>query len=502
MTNWNEDNFLERLMPHLRHHGGSKKRTCPDSTTISAFMENRLRRSDQDAIANHLSQCPECAELHDRLVSFVKATAGAQDSEWENAEKRLAMWMSGFLETQAHARQSAARSDVAPAERFTEKRQQWSWKPQVALATSSESDATRAKGSAKRWDWWSWNLQLALSATAAILLVAGAVFLREPGLWEPALRELAPLRQTPIKQLTQSDISAAAPGALPPAAARAEARSYRAMRTPLYARTPYQGRSSVGQHPATGPSGDLGNQETRPQNSMQPANQAAPTTAPTESQTQVAQALDPPTSSGTGLQRAPAVALMTPSGGQRAAPIPAPNPRGGRVTETQPPSTTVEASAAIRGMKTVLGPSAKRGTTGIGAVWAPMLGAPPTVYQIEADTRLWIKLDTFSRQSDGSFTFQGSLLEPVIAGSAVLNQGTRIVGSGTVSEGKTILFITQIVVGNDRYNLKDTTGEPNLESPGTGPAVEFDAGRVLEMFLGLTSVYQMSHEATAPQPQR
>jgi len=115
----------------------------------------------------------------------------------------------------------------------------------------------------------------------------------------------------------------------------------------------------------------------------------------------------------------------------------------------------------------------------------------PAIYRIAADTRLWIKLNTINRQPDGNFTFQGSLLEPVTeTGGALLGRGAEIIGSGIVSQGKTSLVVAQIVVGGDRYSLKGASGVANAQGPGAGPAVEFEAGKILEMFVASPSIYE------------
>ncbi|MFZ0794849.1 MAG: hypothetical protein WAM65_13835, partial [Candidatus Korobacteraceae bacterium] len=172
MTTLNEHNFLERLMPHLQQRNGLERQTCPDSMTLAAFMENQLGASDRDAIAMHLTQCSACAELHDRLVGFSKATAAAQDPEWENTEKRLAIWMSGFLDAHASARRSA---DRAPA-----------------------------GNSAKERNWWrSVKFQWALSGVAVLALIAGAAFLLKPALsWHKEQPQIATQKNRAVETPT------------------------------------------------------------------------------------------------------------------------------------------------------------------------------------------------------------------------------------------------------------------------------------------------------------
>ncbi len=159
-------------MPHLQQRNGLERQTCPDSMTLAAFMENQLGASDRDAIAMHLTQCSACAELHDRLVGFSKATAAAQDPEWENTEKRLAIWMSGFLDAHASARRSA---DRAPA-----------------------------GNSAKERNWWrSVKFQWALSGVAVLALTAGAAFLLKPALsWHKEQPQIATQKNRAVETPT------------------------------------------------------------------------------------------------------------------------------------------------------------------------------------------------------------------------------------------------------------------------------------------------------------
>ena len=98
---WTEDNFLERLMPHLRRENGVQIGPCPDSELLSAFMDGQVSPVVRDSIASHLTQCQKCHEVCERLGQFAKASVPAQDEEWINAEKRLDNWMSGFLLTQS-----------------------------------------------------------------------------------------------------------------------------------------------------------------------------------------------------------------------------------------------------------------------------------------------------------------------------------------------------------------------------------------------------------------
>jgi hypothetical protein len=498
MTTWNEHNFLERLMPHLQHGDGSKRQTCPDSTTLSAFMENQLGGADRDAIAAHLAQCSECAELHDRLVSFAKATVVARDSEWENTEKRLAIWMSGFLDAHLTARQSA--------------------------------DRTPAENSAKRWNWWhSWKFQWALSAVAALALVAGAALLLKPTLpWPTKEKQVAVQANLPAENPTTLPTGQTKTETAPEKAAATQQlgpiESSTAGREPPAMTAEAQQARSI--HNLAGQG--ISNESSRRQ-PEQAMNSRATSSAGTVSQHEesaIARAETPPSAPpnvtalatrGPALATAPPVSAnsrttssqQTPSVQLATEPLAAPGSSTGPLASAQPRSlpagTTPSGSAAVH----------------------------PASYRIEANTRLWIKVNSVNRQPDGSYTFRGALLEPVKqAGVVLLDQGSEIIGSGTVSQGKTSLLIAELVVGGTHYKLKNasssvnapaasagsvrkssgaaggfvsgsagkrSSGARNALPPGTsGPAVEFDAGRVLETFLASDSVYEKAPVGTGP----
>ena len=108
----------------------------------------------------------------------------------------------------------------------------------------------------------------------------------------------------------------------------------------------------------------------------------------------------------------------------------------------------------------------------------------------ETGTRVWIRLNSVNRQPDGSFTFKGSLHLPVQeANGLLLDRGTEINGSGTVSGGETSVFITDFVLHGTRYTLKGASGTGRA-APGVGKAIEFNGGQILEMWFSSDSIYE------------
>ena len=176
MTSWREDNFLERLMPHLRQKTDATREPCPAPELLCAFAEDRLDAPSRDALATHLGRCPACAELHRRLLSFGTTHVPVQESEWRNAEKRLGNWMNAFL----HAQATHARLD-AEAERI---------------------------GTARGWgrEWVSsWKIQWGVSVAAGLVLMAATVFFLRPGLRVPREGQSRAERAQPANQLAGTE---------------------------------------------------------------------------------------------------------------------------------------------------------------------------------------------------------------------------------------------------------------------------------------------------------
>ena len=466
MTALNEHNFLERLMPHLQQRNGPKRQACPDSTALSAFTENRLGGSERDAVATHLTQCSSCAELHDRLVGFSKATTAAQDPEWENTEKRLAIWMGGFLDAHASARESA--------------------------------DRTRAASSAKEWGWWpSWKFQWALSGIAALALIAGATFLLKSKLpWRAEEQQAAaqksrpgetpttqPAAETKVVASAEKAVTGdqAGPGGQPAAVASKTSDGTAGARRNILDSGERKIPLEVGEQKSELAGTPPASPQAEPQPHSEPSQVAHADIPADRPATQAA----PPASHGPTSGPATRATGATASG------------KPSVELATQPVAGTQSASGIQQGQTTAASSApAKGGAHSAANAMARPAMVHPSIYRFAADTRLWIKLDAVNRQSDGSFTFQGSLLEPVTeAGGALLRRGTQVVGSGTLNQGKTSLVVGQIVIGADRYNLKGASGGTNAPGPGAGPAVEFEAGKVLEMFLDSTSVYEKTPQA-------
>ena len=60
MSNWNEDNFLEKLTPRLRQELTAGQIACPDTTTLCSIADGDLRDREHRALTDHLAECPDC----------------------------------------------------------------------------------------------------------------------------------------------------------------------------------------------------------------------------------------------------------------------------------------------------------------------------------------------------------------------------------------------------------------------------------------------------------
>lgn len=111
--------------------------------------------------------------------------------------------------------------------------------------------------------------------------------------------------------------------------------------------------------------------------------------------------------------------------------------------------------------------------------------------QFEAGARVFVHVVSISRQPDGGFTFRGTLLQPIaLAGAASLDQGTELAGTGTVNGGHVTVLVTGFTVRGENYRLQAASGAN--KRAGSGPAIELDPGKVLEMWFASASVYGKS----------
>jgi hypothetical protein len=95
MNGWNEDNFLEKMMPLVeKSYGGAAD--CPTVEILGAAADGSAPDAVRAAVSNHTAHCVRCADLLARLSEFHHGTA-ATESEWRDTQKRLDARMRDFL---------------------------------------------------------------------------------------------------------------------------------------------------------------------------------------------------------------------------------------------------------------------------------------------------------------------------------------------------------------------------------------------------------------------
>lgn len=152
------------------------------------------------------------------------------------------------------------------------------------------------------------------------------------------------------------------------------------------------------------------------------------------------------------------------------------------------PSGPAAASAAPHSSRPEL--SAQAGTR------IPKTAEHPELLRLHAGTQLWIRMVSISRQSDGGFTFRGTLLQPVSdAGGALLEHGTKVAGSGSVKEEVTTVSVRGLLVRGVPYALQSVTGTVSEQTPGAGKAVQFSKGQILQMWISSETVYEKAPDA-------
>lgn len=148
---WNEDNFLERLAPQLRREGAAEQGHCPDAATLCAVMEGEAPDTARKTVAEHVAQCPACADLQRRLAVFDQEGPPEPEAVWKETRNRLDHWLEKFLRSEAA---------LGAAQRAKPFGGTLSW----------ENISSRFS---------SWKVQWALGVAVVLVFIAGAVLLKE-----------------------------------------------------------------------------------------------------------------------------------------------------------------------------------------------------------------------------------------------------------------------------------------------------------------------------------
>jgi hypothetical protein len=411
MNRWSEANFLERLLSPSPQQNIDKKNPCPDSELLAAFSENRVDGFVSGAVAAHLIQCPDCAELHHRLLNLAKADLQADPAEWQNAEKRLDNWMNAYLQARPG---------------------QTDFEPQAEEAVS-----TANTGSVKNSH--SWRIRWALAAVAALALVAISFFFLHrsfPSHSEPNIA-MQPSSNSAIPALPAA--SQQPPQPAPESSSNLEPASPEEEMAPKNHNSTTKPKSHAA--PAVVASSDQ--KASRREIPLEPSpNASNPEAASLE--TPATESADRNTS-----------ALAEPPVGPAAPPSPSRNSSSDAI---QPSKTSMNVGKGFV-------PVAKS---------APLPAADlPVLISLEYSTSMWIQLSSDTPPADGTFRFRGALLKPVDLPPGVpFDAKTRVDGLGAVSDGRISLLIKEFFFRGARYKLKSGRGAARVEPFNGGRTLE------------------------------
>ncbi len=420
MSDWREDNFLERLANGLP--AGAEKKLCAEAEILCASADSAGTRTISGELRQHLERCPACSDLHRRLALFDQSSSLDLDSQAMEAERRLDSWMKGFL---------ASRSLNSEAPPFV-------LAPRVLSYPSIP----------KRLRFW--NMQWALAAAAVIFVALGVVYIR------------------------RSIIATA------PTTEMARATSSQPLPTPANpVRLPEPVSAGQGTPQAIAPTKSEGPKPTKVASSAK--------TGPTpSSRPELASAPE----------QTPQIIAQTAPLSAAERPVTAADSSGSTwSTPVHPSIPPARASLSPRGLATT-----KQGAPGVASPSGAKLAGPPSI-RLDAGTRVWISFETTTDQVNGHFQFTGKLLLPVSNSNVPqLKKGTPVTGSGTVSGEQTSLQVVEFELHGVRYRLRMDPRAGALPA-GSGKVVEFQNGKVAELWLDSSATYDVIAVQSA-QPQR
>lgn len=147
MSEWREDNFLEKLT-----HGSSQAngRACPHIEEFCAVATSSTASPPSAEFLDHLDQCPVCSELLNRVALFDQPNGLEVNSASPEMEQRLDCWLKGFLAAQT-------------------------LRPQVPEVVATPKVIALPLVQKARPIW---RMQWALAAAAMIVLAVGAIYIR------------------------------------------------------------------------------------------------------------------------------------------------------------------------------------------------------------------------------------------------------------------------------------------------------------------------------------
>jgi hypothetical protein len=391
-----------------------QKNPCPDSELLAAFSENQVDRFVSGAIAAHLLQCADCAELHHRLLDLAKADPQGDSPEWRSAEKRLDNWMSTYLRTHPSRMESAAQTEQP-----------------VSLATTRTG-----------WKLSSWKMRWALGAVATLAVVIAVFFLSRTFASRARLSEVARQPATPS---SAPDPSASSPEKREPAVENSA-------------------QIAVAQ-PEEGAPAKVSDSVPKPRSHaashLSSAAQAAvvrkePLDSPSDALNSPAMPSKTSETESAGYTNP----VAEPSASSSAA-TPVNNDSSSGVTGSQTAPASNSSVHASRGFL----PVAK-------SITAPAASLP-SVISLEYSTSMWVQLNSDNAPEDGTFRFRGTLLKPVeLPASVPFDTKTRLDGLGSVNDGRISLVIQEFFFRGARYKLKSGSGMARVEPFNGGRTLE------------------------------
>src|ERR1700740_2078219 len=99
MSDWREDNFLEKLAHSSPKHSGIS--LCSEAESLCANADSEEIGPISGKLGQHIEHCPVCSDLHRRLVQFDQANDHDVDFVAIEAEKRLDSWLKGLLSSRS-----------------------------------------------------------------------------------------------------------------------------------------------------------------------------------------------------------------------------------------------------------------------------------------------------------------------------------------------------------------------------------------------------------------
>ncbi len=426
MSDWREDNFLERLTHSSPIPAGLG--LCPEAEALHARASSEGIEAVADRLSQHIVGCPLCSDLYRRLEMFDQAGDLEADLSVIEVEKRLDSWLKGFLSSQSLSPQTES------------------------LPSAAAPKTTPLPFHPKRSLFW--QLQWGLAAAAILVITFGVVYFRRSIIAStpaPMVARVAPAQPPPAPSEPQ-----ASPKPVPPDQAR----------------------------PVT--VAPKSSQEPKRHKAVSPSSKGTPVAPHSE----VAAA--PKQGAQAAAQEAPPVDTESPAVADN---HPAP-PLSTPVHPTIPPAGASLSRGPIHfnsGAKTASG-----FTNGTTSSTPPPRPIAPSVVRIPAGTRIWISLESRTAQNDGRFQFEGRLLLPVyVSNSVVLEKGTSAAGVGSISLGQTSVQITEFMVNGNRYRLRAGSVAGVPQAVATGKAVQFESGKVLEMWLDSAVVFESAGAPSA-----